>query len=163
MSLPLFRLIKVARQYEEKMKPGAVFAGWLVLAGLARAFIEFFRPDQPRIGDSFVTYTMLVSVLMAIAGVIMLLVRFGRLQLTFAEGWEEEYQIKKFEVKPTRRRPSAPVQPIIEDDEDDEDILEEDEDDEMEEAPAPVKKRKTAAQTKTPAKAKKAKAWVISS
>ena len=149
-------LIWVARQYEEKMKPGAVFAGWLVLAGLARAFIEFFRPDQPRIGDSFVTYTMLVSVLMAIAGVIMLLVRFGRLQLAFAEGWEEKYQIKKFEVKPTRRRPSAPVQPIIEDDEDDEDILEEDEDDEMEEAPAPVKKRKTAAQAKAPVKAKKA-------
>ena len=32
--------IWIARQYEDKMKPGAVFGGWLVFAGLARAFIE---------------------------------------------------------------------------------------------------------------------------
>ena len=85
-------LLWISRQYADKMKPGAIFAGWLVFAGLARAFIEFFRPDQPRIGDSFVTYSMFVSFLMAIAGVVMLLIRYGKLQLAFAKGWEEEYQ-----------------------------------------------------------------------
>ena len=65
------------------------------MAGLSRTFIEFFRPDQPRIGDSFVSYTMLVSFLMAVAGLVMLLARYGKLQLAWAENWEEEYQVKK--------------------------------------------------------------------
>lgn len=101
-------LIWISRQYKDKMKPGAIFSLWLVFAGLARTFIEFFRPDQPLIGDSFVTYTMLVSFLMAIVGVVMLLVRYGKLQLAMAEGWEEEYYIKPVEKK-TRVRTSAPA------------------------------------------------------
>ena len=100
-------LLWIARQYADKMKPGAIFAGWLVAAGLARAFIEFFRPDQPRIGDSFVTYSMFVSLLMAIAGVVMLLVRYGKLQLAFAEDWEEEYHIKPVDQQVERPRISC--------------------------------------------------------
>ena len=130
-------LIWISRQYVDKMKPGAVFSGWLVCAGLARAFIEFFRPDQPRIGDSFVTYSMLVSVLMAIAGVVMLLVRYGKLQLAFAEGWEEEYQIKQAEKSP-RARVNALA----------EDVVEEDEVEDTVEVSKPVKKR-TVAKAKT--------------
>jgi hypothetical protein len=87
-------LLWIARQYIDKMKPGAIFAGWLVSAGLIRTFIEFFRPDQPRIGDTFITSSMAVSFLMAVAGVLMLLVRYGKWQPGFAENWEEEYQIK---------------------------------------------------------------------
>ena len=68
-------LLWISRRYAEKMKPGAIFAGWLISAGLIRALIEFFRPDQPRIGDSIVTYSMFVSLLMAVAGVVMLLIR----------------------------------------------------------------------------------------
>ena len=100
-------LLWIARQYAEKMKPGAIFAGWLICAGLARAFIEFFRPDQPLIGDSFVTYSMFVSLLMAIAGVVMLLVRYGKLQPAFAKGWEEEYHIKPVEKQVERPRTRA--------------------------------------------------------
>ncbi|MBC7876034.1 MAG: prolipoprotein diacylglyceryl transferase [Anaerolineales bacterium] len=101
-------LIWISRQYKDKMKPGAIFSLWLVFAGVARTFIEFFRPDQPRIGDSFVSYTMLVSVLMAVVGVVMLLVRYGKLQLAAAEGWEEEYHIKPVEKK-TRTRALTPA------------------------------------------------------
>jgi phosphatidylglycerol:prolipoprotein diacylglycerol transferase len=111
-------LLWISRQYAEKMKPGAIFAGWLVCAGLARAFIEFFRPDQPRIGESFVTYSMLVSLLMAIAGVVMLLVRYGKLQLAFAQGWEEEYQIKPVEPGP-RTRVAVFAEDIVQEKEDD--------------------------------------------
>lgn len=85
----------LSRQYEKQMKPGALFSAWLVLAGLSRTFIEFFRPDQPRIGDSFVSYTMLVSFIMAVVGLVMLLARYGKLQLAAAEGWEQEYQVRK--------------------------------------------------------------------
>lgn len=87
-------LFWLSRRYADKMKPGAIFSAWLLLAGLSRTFIEFFRPDQPRIGESFVSYTMLVSLLMAVAGAVMLLVRFRRLKFAMAEGWEESYQIR---------------------------------------------------------------------
>jgi phosphatidylglycerol:prolipoprotein diacylglycerol transferase len=87
-------LLWISRQYRDRMKPGAIFTGWLISAGFIRTFIELFRPDQPRIGDTFVTYSMFVSFLMAVSGVIMLFVRYGKLQLAFAEGWENEYHLK---------------------------------------------------------------------
>jgi len=92
----------ISRQFEEKLKPGTLFSAWLLLAGLSRSFIEFFRPDQPRIGESFLSYTMLVSFTMAIVGLVMLLARYEVLQLGLAEGWEEEYRIKKVEKRRAR-------------------------------------------------------------
>jgi hypothetical protein len=114
-------LIWISRQYAENMKPGALFSGWLICAGLARAFIEFFRPDQPRIGDSFVTYSMLVSLLMALAGFVMLLVRYGKLELAFARGWEEEYQIKP--VEEPRVRVRAMAEDTVEEDNEEVDVI----------------------------------------
>jgi phosphatidylglycerol:prolipoprotein diacylglycerol transferase len=97
-------LLWIAYRYSETVKPGAIFGGWLIAAGLARAFIEFFRPDQPRIGESFITYSMVVALFMAAAGVFLLLIRYGKLQPSFAAGWEEEYKIKPFEESPAERR-----------------------------------------------------------
>jgi Prolipoprotein diacylglyceryl transferase len=97
-------LIWIARQYAERVKPGAIFGGWLVLAGVGRVIIEFFRPDQPRIPGTEITYSALVAALMAIAGVIFLLIRYGRLKVAFAEGWEDEYQISAPEEEPRTRR-----------------------------------------------------------
>ncbi len=103
-------LLWISRRYAEKMKPGAIFAGWLISAGLIRAFIEFFRPDQPRIGDSIVTYSMFVSILMAISGIVLLLIRYGKLQLAAADGWEEQYQIKPVEKKARTRSEKTNVE-----------------------------------------------------
>ena len=131
-------LLWISRQYADKMKPGAIFSGWLVFAGLARAFIEFFRPDQPRIGDSFVTYSMFVSLLMAIAGVVMLLIRYGKLQLAFAKGWEEQYQIKKVD-RQVEKNPRVRVKAIAED------VVQEDQ---IEEVVSKPVKKKTVAKAK---------------
>lgn len=86
-------LLWISRRYKEELKPGALFAGWLVLAGVGRVFIEFFRPDQPKIGDLGFSYSALVFGLMAIAGAIMLLARYKAIDLSIAENWEEEYQV----------------------------------------------------------------------
>jgi phosphatidylglycerol:prolipoprotein diacylglycerol transferase len=86
-------LLWYARQYKERLKPGALFGAWLVGAGLARSFIEFFRPDQPKFDGSFITYSMAVSFLMAVTGVIFLLARYGKIRFAFAENWENEYKI----------------------------------------------------------------------
>lgn len=143
-------LLWLSRRYEENMKPGMLFSIWLLLAGLSRAFIEFFRPDQARIGDTFISYTMAVSFGMAIVGAIMLLVRLGKLQLAIAEGWEDEYQVKKVE-RESRPRVKATVEDISDMDND-------------EEISAPVKRKPVASKpasktaATTPVKAKKAPA-----
>ncbi len=85
-------LLWAARRWPQRFKPGAVFAWWLVLAGSARVFIEFFRPDQPKIGDMFVSYSMLVSVLMGLAGLLLLMARNGTIQLPWPK-FPEKYKI----------------------------------------------------------------------
>jgi len=118
-------LLWIARQYVDKMKPGAIFAGWLICAGLARSFIEFFRPDQPHIGNSFVTTSMIVSFLMAITGVVLLLIRYRTLQPAFAKSWEEEYHIKPVEEQAERPRTRAKAAAEnVEEDRVDEEVLE---------------------------------------
>lgn len=86
-------LLWISRRYKEELKPGALFAGWLLLAGVGRVFIEFFRPDQPKIGDLGFSYSALVFGLMAIVGAVMLLARYKAIDLKIAEDWEEEYKV----------------------------------------------------------------------
>jgi hypothetical protein len=86
-------LLWLSRRYKEDMKPGTIFAGWLVLAGIGRVIIEFFRPDQPKIEGLGLSYTSIFAALMAIAGVILLLARYKAINLKGAENWEEEYQL----------------------------------------------------------------------
>jgi phosphatidylglycerol---prolipoprotein diacylglyceryl transferase len=91
-------LLWLARRYEKAIKPGTLFAGWLMLAGLGRVWIEFFRPDQPKIGNSPISYSMVAAALMAVAGTILLMARYKAINLKFAENWEEEYQISGQEM-----------------------------------------------------------------
>ena len=86
-------LLWLSRRYKEDLKPGALFAGWLVLAGIGRVIIEFFRPDQPKIPGLGISYSSIVAALMAIAGAVMLMARYKAINLKFAEDWEEEYQV----------------------------------------------------------------------
>jgi phosphatidylglycerol:prolipoprotein diacylglycerol transferase len=100
-------LLWYARERKQSIKPGTIFGAWLIAAGVGRVIVEFFRPDQPKIPGTIFSYSALVSALMAIAGVIFLLVRYGKFKAAFAEGWEEEYQIaepKQEEKKPRTRK-----------------------------------------------------------
>ncbi len=74
-------ILWLTRRHPQFNKPGTAFGLWLFLAGVGRTIIEFFRPDQPRIPGTEVTYTMLVSILMALAGLVFLLARFGKISL----------------------------------------------------------------------------------
>lgn len=104
----------LSRRYEEDLKPGTLFSAWLVFAGLSRTFIEFFRPDQARIGDTFMSYTMVVSFAMALVGAVLLLVRFGKIKFAPLEGWEDGYQVTKKNVN-SSPRPSARAKSYVED------------------------------------------------
>jgi phosphatidylglycerol---prolipoprotein diacylglyceryl transferase len=87
-------LLWLSRRYEKQFKPGALFAGWLIAAGLGRTVLEiFFRPDQPKIDGSGISFSAVVSSLMVLVGAIMLMARYKAINLKPAENWEEEYQI----------------------------------------------------------------------
>jgi phosphatidylglycerol:prolipoprotein diacylglycerol transferase len=92
-------LLWISRRYEKELKPGALFACWLILAGVGRTWIEFFRPDQPKIDGLGISYSAVVASLMAITGVLLLLVRYRVFDLAFSENWEEEYHISE-QAKP---------------------------------------------------------------
>jgi hypothetical protein len=103
-------LLWLSRRYKEDMKPGTIFAGWLVLAGIGRVIIEFFRPDQPKISSLGISYSSLFAALMAIAGAILLMARYKAISLKFAENWEEEYE------RSERSSPAAQVSETVEGD-----------------------------------------------
>ena len=74
-------IIYLSRRFADRIKPGTLFFGWLVMAGLGRFIIEFFRPDQPHLGGSWISTTQVVTILMMIAGGVMLAYRYNKLKL----------------------------------------------------------------------------------
>lgn len=72
-------LVVLNNRYRDQWRSGTLFGLFLIWWGAGRAWIEFFRPDQVTIGDSFVTYSMVVAMLLAIAGVLVVLGRYDKL------------------------------------------------------------------------------------
>ena len=86
-------LIILTRKYEKKLKPATVFGGWLILAGVGRNIIEFFRPDQPGFPGTSFSYSRLVAVVMIIAGILLILIRYRILKIKFLSPGEDSYSI----------------------------------------------------------------------
>ena len=61
--------------------------------------IEFFRPDQPRLGGSWISTTQVVTILMALSGAVLLAWRYGKLKLPFPS-LPDQYRLSKKETKP---------------------------------------------------------------
>ncbi len=91
-------LVFLNNRYRNSWKPGTIFALFLIWWGGNRAWIELFRPDQPNIGSTFLTYSMVVAAFIALGGVYVLLQRYGKIP-------QSERQLRKRRaVKPKRRR-----------------------------------------------------------
>jgi len=86
-------LIFLNRKYKDKMKPGVAFGAWLILAGIGRNVIEFFRPDQPTIPGTAFSYSRLVAIIMIIAGTVLILIRYSVLKIRFLPVGKDEYTI----------------------------------------------------------------------
>ena len=72
-------LLYLNHRYRDQWKYGTLFGIFLIWWGGGRTWIEFFRPDQPAIGDSIITISMVFAFLIAVAGVVILLQRYGKL------------------------------------------------------------------------------------
>lgn len=88
-------ILWLTRKYSKKIKPGTAFFMWLLLEGVGRFLIEFFRPDQPRIGATDISISRVVAALMAVAGALLLLVRYGKVNVPFLAIAPDRYKIKK--------------------------------------------------------------------
>ena len=80
-------IISLTRRFYDRLKPGAVFFGWL-----GRFLIEFFRPDQPHLGNSWLSFTQIATIVMMLIGLLMLAFRMGILKLPLP-ALPENYQL----------------------------------------------------------------------
>ncbi len=85
-------MLWAARRYADKLKPGAIWFAWLFFAGFGRFWLEFLRPDQPRVGELWISYTQIATIIMMIVGVVFFLARMGKLNLPFMH-WPDHYQV----------------------------------------------------------------------
>jgi phosphatidylglycerol:prolipoprotein diacylglycerol transferase len=97
-------IIWLTRRFKDKMKPGAAFYTWMVLEGVGRFFIEYFRPDQPRFGDTDISFSRIAAVLLVVIGGLLLLIRFEKLRFPSLSPGPEKYWVKKQRKQPGRRR-----------------------------------------------------------
>lgn len=86
-------LIVLSRYFEEKIRPGVVFYGWLLLSGVGRIIIEIWRPDQPKIPGTQFSYTRLVAVLMAVVGAVLLLDKLKVFRIPFLPAGPDSYTL----------------------------------------------------------------------
>ncbi len=86
-------LLYLALEFKKRIKPATIFALWLILEGVGRQIIEFFRPDQPRIPGTDFSYSRLVAAMMILGGVVWLLIKYEVIKLPFLKSGPEEYQL----------------------------------------------------------------------
>lgn len=96
-------LLWLNRRFREVWKSGTLFGLFLIWWGVGRAWIEFFRPDQPNIGNSAITYSMVFAVLLALAGGYVLLDRYDKLP----ESARTRRRKRRRTLKPKPRRVEA--------------------------------------------------------
>jgi phosphatidylglycerol---prolipoprotein diacylglyceryl transferase len=72
-------LVWLNGRYRDIWQPGTLFGAFLIWWGGNRAWIELFRPDQTTVGNSFITYSMLLSIALALVGVWIVLARNDKL------------------------------------------------------------------------------------
>jgi phosphatidylglycerol:prolipoprotein diacylglycerol transferase len=74
-------LVFLNSRYRRTWKRGVLFGGFMIWWGVGRAWIEFFRPDQPKFGNSPISYSMVLAFLLAVAGGLLILARYNKLPI----------------------------------------------------------------------------------
>lgn len=83
----------------DQLRVGVVAALWLIVAGVGRTWIEFFRPDQPRFFGTPVSTSTIISIIFALLGLFILLVKTGKISV----GFMKPGTTSQADQKPTRR------------------------------------------------------------
>lgn len=78
LMIGFFVLLWLNGRNRDTWQPGTLFSYFLIWWGGQRFVIEFFRPDQTTLGESAVTYSMLIALGIAAFGVYLLMRFSGR-------------------------------------------------------------------------------------
>lgn len=87
-------------RYGNQLKTGIIAASALIVAGVGRTWVELFRPDQPRFFGTPVSTSMVISIIFALIGVFILLVKLGKINVPFMKAGSVDYA-----RRPVRRPP----------------------------------------------------------
>jgi phosphatidylglycerol:prolipoprotein diacylglycerol transferase len=87
-------IIWLVRKFGERLKPGTAFYLWMLLEGIGRFWLEYFRPDQPVLPGSAISYSRIVATILAVFGALLLLVRYEKIRLPFLSPGPEKYGLK---------------------------------------------------------------------
>jgi prolipoprotein diacylglyceryl transferase len=76
-------LFYLFRRYQEQIVHGVMTGAYLILAGLGRFVMEFWRPDQPGIptGIGEISFSRMFAMLYVVVGIIVLLDRTGHMRI----------------------------------------------------------------------------------
>lgn len=77
-----FLLIYLNNRFRERWQTGTLFGLFMIWWGGGRVWVEFFRPDQPSLGNTPITTSMVVALGFALAGLYVVLERNGRLPVS---------------------------------------------------------------------------------
>ncbi len=92
-------------KHDDKLKPGMVAAISLIIAGVGRTLIEtYFRPDQPSFFGLGVSTSMIVSIIFALVGLFILLVKAGKIKVPFMQPSPDHYAKKVVRRAPVPRK-----------------------------------------------------------
>lgn len=86
-------MLWLGRRFAGQLKPGVMFGAWLVWAGIGRFWVEFFRPDQPRIPGTGTSFSQVIYGLLAVAGVLYIAARYGKIKLPFISTEPKKYRV----------------------------------------------------------------------
>ncbi len=86
-------MLWLGRRFARQLKPGVMFGAWLVWAGLGRFLVEAFRPDQPRIPGTDLSYSRLIYGLMAAGGFLYIAAKYEKIKLPFISPEPKKYRI----------------------------------------------------------------------
>jgi phosphatidylglycerol---prolipoprotein diacylglyceryl transferase len=93
-------LVYLSSRFRQQWPHGTILGLFMVWWGGGRAWIELFRTDQPKIGESVISYSMIVAILLALAGLYVVLYRHDRLPKDLAARRRRRRRVRK--PKPQR-------------------------------------------------------------
>ncbi len=74
-------LATLSSKYRDVWNSGVIFGLFMMWWGGGRFVVEFFRPDQATVGDSIITFSMIMSLGLVVAGLLVVLQRSGRISI----------------------------------------------------------------------------------
>jgi phosphatidylglycerol:prolipoprotein diacylglycerol transferase len=97
-------LIWMVVRLGQQLRPGVIFASWLIIAGVGRMWIELFRPDQPRFFGTPISTSTVISAIFALIGLFILLVKLEKIHVPFMSAGSTVYEDKTARRRPARQK-----------------------------------------------------------